>query len=158
VLSDHTVGLRRESIPESFIGFDGFAGVETFEKKFLQFLWRALKTGRRNGLHGGDGSVKSLLSGRIRASVNDSLDALFLFWGKLDGHENITHYLNTVRVAAEIQIMEAWLQAVNDFLTLSQLEGESHLQIDFPVVGTRRTAMQHHHHPTQTAVFAEIRR
>jgi hypothetical protein len=86
MLGGHSIGFRPQPIPANLVGLDWVAGVKTRYKKLLEFFLCSLEAGCRDSLHGGDSGVKSFLGGRIRTRVDDRLDALFLFRGKLDGH------------------------------------------------------------------------
>ena len=85
MLRDHFIGLSSQAIPERLIRFDGPTGIKAFQKKLIQFLLRTLEARSRHDLHSGDGGVESLFCGRIRSGVNNGLDSLFLFRGKLHG-------------------------------------------------------------------------
>lgn len=77
------ISLGLQPVPEAFVGLHWFAGIQTFQEKFLQFLLAPLEIGSGGNLHRGDRGLKGLFSGTIRTGIHDGPDSLFLLWGEL---------------------------------------------------------------------------
>jgi hypothetical protein len=109
----HLIGLRSQAIPESSIRLDRLAGMEALDKKFFQFLLGSLKAGSGSNLHSGNGGVKRLFSGTIRAGVDDCPDSLFLFGSELYGHRRCFRHGGIQRSANSLRLAHSLFPRVH---------------------------------------------